>query len=56
MNKEENHNNQPSKGSKLNENPPREDGPNTDIFFNDTPTTEIYTPSNTHTLHDALPI
>lgn len=33
MNKEENHNNQPSKGSKLNENPPREDGPNTDKYL-----------------------
>jgi hypothetical protein len=26
------------------------------FFFNDTATTEIYTPSNTLSLHDALPI
>ena len=32
-NKHQNHDNQPSKGEKLNENPPREDGPNTEKYL-----------------------
>ncbi len=33
MSKDENQKDQPSKGEKLNENPPREDGPNTEKYL-----------------------